>query len=61
MPLAPVVLDVPNVKIKMETQHSIPLLSLHELLWEKLQKKAYKSMGLEEKLFSGDVMYRMSA
>ena len=53
---APAVLDVPNVKVKMETQHSNPLLSLHELLWEKLQKKVYKSMGCGEKLFSGDVM-----
>jgi hypothetical protein len=58
---APAVLNVPKVKIKMETQHSIPLLSPHELLWEKLQKKVYKTMGRGEKLFSGDVMYKMSA
>jgi len=58
---APAILDVPNVKVKRETQHSIPLLSPHELLWGKLQKKVYKSMSRGEKLFSGDVMYRMSA
>jgi hypothetical protein len=45
---APAVLDVRNVKVKMETQHSIPLLSPQELLWEKLQK-VYKSMGRGEK------------
>jgi hypothetical protein len=42
---APAVLDVPNVKVKMGTKHSIPLLSPHELLREKLQKTFYKSMG----------------
>jgi hypothetical protein len=58
---APAALDVPNVKVKMETQHSILLLSPHELLWEKLQKKVYKLMGRGEKLFGGDVMHKMSA
>lgn len=58
---APAFLDVPIVKVKMETQHSTPPLSPHELLREKLQKKVYKSMGRGEKLFSGEVMYRMSA
>jgi len=28
------VLVVPNVKVKMEAHHSIPPLSLHDLLWE---------------------------
>jgi len=57
---APAVLDMPNVKVKMGTDHSIPVLSPHELLREKLQNKFYKSMGHGENLFSGDVMYRLS-
>ena len=28
------ILVVPNVKVRMEAQHSIPLLSLHDLLQE---------------------------
>jgi hypothetical protein len=28
------VLGVPNVKARIETQHSISILSLHDLLWE---------------------------
>jgi hypothetical protein len=57
----PAVLDVPNVKVNMETQHTIPLLSVHYLLWEKLQKKYCKPTGRGGKLFSGDVKYTMSA
>ena len=33
------VLVVPNVNVRMETQHSVPPVSLHDLLWEREGKR----------------------
>jgi hypothetical protein len=32
------ILIVPNVKVRMEAQHFITSLSLHDLLWESLKQ-----------------------